>query len=153
MFKNYQKRFLRMKKQKGLTLIELGLAIAISAAIIVGLMVTLTSTNQSKKIMQATQLVSQLISAATNYGATGADDDIAGKLENAGLVNSITTPWGKDATVIYNSDSDGIIVTIPGVNDGTCQAMYTQWQAQKSVATADCSTQGVFKLTYKMDVS
>ena len=142
-----------MKKQAGLTLIELGLAIAISAAIIVGLMVTLTSTNQSKKIMQATQLISQLIAGATNYGATGNDDDIAGQLESSGLVNSITTPWGKDATVTYNSDVDGIIVTIPGVNEGTCQAMYTQWQAQKNVATADCSTQGVFKLTYQMDAS
>lgn len=137
---------IKLGKQAGLTLIELGLAIGISAALIVALMVVLSSTMVSRKVYSFTNQVNQIAGAVQqDFSGNGyGDKEIKiSDLQSAGYIPNISateTPLGG----AYKITGAGTTFTITATltSDEGCKRLNSYFKPGASKSGTDYSVQG-----------
>lgn len=132
------------RKQRGLTLIELGLAIAISAAIIIVLLIALRAVDNSKNLMTASQTITQIWSAGSRYADSFSD---ISTLQKSGYLskNIVNDPWGKPYTATGTATS--VTITAPGLDTTVCGQLKSKWDKSTVNQTSTCSA-NKFTITF-----
>ncbi len=139
----------KLNKQKGFTLIELGLDIGIAAALVVALLVTFKTISSQKKTLEATHAVSSIYAAALgNFNSTASSEAIL-----ASMSVQPVNPWQPDGTSDFTAERTGSQITItmkPISDDASCKNLATKFTNTKNNITGTCDT-GAKQLTVLFD--
>jgi len=119
-----------MHRQRGLSLVEIGIVLLVVSLIVIGIYSKATSISDEARIQRAIDDVILLLTKASAYKAdTGSYDGVSDieALNTAGYNTSPLTdgegenPWGNDYTLAEDGDDDQIVVlTIVTGEDARC---------------------------------
>jgi type II secretory pathway pseudopilin PulG len=129
----------RLNRQAGITLVEIGVSLAILAAVVAGSLALFTATSTSQKVQQVNQdltairgAVQQLHVQAGTYGTT----DLTDLIKAAGRLPSTLRIDGSDITHGLNEDGNGTIsatgigrqfyVSVDGLSPEACLLLASQ---------------------------
>lgn len=126
----------RLRKQRGLTLVEVGLAIAVSAIIVVAGLAIYRSTNESAKNLSAEKAITGIYSAAINAAGGGSSVPTIGNLDVPQ-----NNPWGNAYSV--SATSTAINVTLGDAGSAkACNAIKSYFDAQTDVVSGTTTCTG-----------
>ncbi len=133
----------RLRKQRGLTLVEVGLAIAVSAIIVVAGLAIYRSTNSSAKSLSTEKDITGIYSAAVNAAGGATTVPTIGQLDAPN-----TNPWGGSYSVTSTNTTIAVSTgNIPSTSQKACKAIKSYFDAQVANnivnTTGTCSTSGV----------
>ncbi|OGT64933.1 MAG: hypothetical protein A3J38_05120 [Gammaproteobacteria bacterium RIFCSPHIGHO2_12_FULL_45_9] len=145
------KSLLTFKQQKGLSLIEVLLALTVSAMVIVMSTRYFWTANQAANITQATSQIQRITNASYQWLDANRQSDFADitltALVSANLIsaNDQTNPWGGTITAsVGQSDPTHVRITLASVPQTQCQALVralaTTAYTEISTCTADNTT-------------
>jgi type II secretory pathway pseudopilin PulG len=146
-------KLLQKKRQRGLTLVEVGLAVAISAVIVVGVLYMYESTATSSQVYQFNTDVTNIRGAVSTYvqstgtSPTSLGDLISNGYLKLGLSNDGkgADPWTGDYTLKPNTDGTfTVTATKPTAN--ACSRLGKQWSNMGT--SVSCTPAAGFAATF-----
>ncbi len=123
-----------MHRQRGLSLVEIGIVLLVVSLIVIGIYSKATSISDEARIQRAIDDVILLLTKASAYKAdTGSYTDVGIAALNTAGYNTAPfadgdgeNPWGNDYTLAVQADSDQIVVlTIVTDGDPSCARLST----------------------------
>ena len=149
-----------MRKMMGITVLEVMLALAVSALIIIAVVMFYNATKTSASVSKVISDMNGIVAAADTYIAGGGaasnlagDNDPISTLQGAGLLpNTLNDPWGLPytATVTASTASTATItIAIPGAvsGDSNCSALVSATASQSNVTPV---SGGTCSFTYQL---
>lgn len=149
-----KKQLLQKKQQRGLTLVEVGLAVAISAVIVIGVLYMYSSTATSSSVYQFNNDMTSIRSAVSTYVQTNSatPDGLSTLISNGYLTLGSSSdgkgadPWGGDYGFKDNGDGT-YTLTASNVTGSACTRLATQWSHMGSSVTSASCASGAFTAT------
>ena len=134
------------RKQQGIGLLELLLAISIISVMTIMAVSYYQSTSRAQRLAQATAMVSDIYSASKDYSKTGGTISINNMID-AGLLTNyyLTDPWDGDVTA--KRDGSQVEIQLKTVPGDACDALQTRVEKtlSSSSESAACGTRKIFK--------
>lgn len=147
----------KLRTRKGIGLLELMLALAIIAVLIIMATRYYQTTSRSQKIAEAVTTVNAIVSAASNWrigrvGFNGTPKLDWKNLYDQGLLPKemedpkTASPWGAEITLVP-VDNSTYEIGFPGLSTQECTALVGRFSASANIK-AECSGGKDVKLTY-----
>lgn len=146
-------RIRRNNTQRGIGLLELMLALAIIAVLLIMATRYYQSTSQSQKVNQAASDVQAIIAGFANFRAgdptgTFTIDDLSGFLPASWTTSPATiataNPWGKAYTAAPGANSTTVEISVDGMPTTACDALKALTKVNTVGATGGSCSGGKF---------